>query len=261
MLAAIDIRNKVITVGLNEEGSWKAIRRFGALYQRTSDEYSMFFRYLIQDLAEPGGADVDSVWISSVVPSLTPLLVASAKDVFGCEPRIIGPGVKTGIKIRTDLPSELGSDLVCAAAAGRELTESAFIVVDFGVALTFSSVNRSGEFLGAAIAPGPEACAETLRHYAVQIPEVKLEFPSRSIGRSTGESVRSGILLGCEGLISHMLETITEEMRQSGAGAVEVFGTGDDIGREFLDRLGRGSFLPNLVMDGIASVAWRSALS
>ncbi len=275
MLVTIDIRNKVISVGFHENGAWRAIRRIGALYQRTSDEYSMLFRHFLQEILESGkasfskaasaafsatapAAKADSVWISSVVPSLTPLLTASAKEVFGCEVHVVGPGVKTGIKIRTDLPSELGSDLVCAAAAGRDLTSSAFIVVDFGVAITFSAVNQAGEFLGAAIVPGPETCAETLRLQAVQIPEVKLEFPSRSIGRSTGESVRSGILLGYEGLILHMLETMTEEMQALGAGAVVVYGTGDEIGREFLKRSGRGSFVPNLVMEGLASIAKKS---
>ena len=276
MLVAIDIRNKVISVGFHEDGTWRAIRRIGALYQRTSDEYSMLFRHFLQEMPEAGGASfskaahaatfsatapavkADSVWISSVVPSLTPLLTASAKEVFGCEVHVVGPGVKTGIKIRTDLPSELGSDLVCAAAAGRDLTDSAFIVVDFGVAITFSAVNQAGEFLGVAIVPGPETCAETLRLQAVQIPEVKLEFPSRSIGRSTGESVRSGILLGYEGLILHMLETMAEEMRALGAGAVVVYGTGDEIGREFLKRSSRGSFVPNLVLEGLASIAKKS---
>ncbi|HWR12242.1 MAG TPA: type III pantothenate kinase [Rectinemataceae bacterium] len=276
MLIAIDIRNKVISVGFHEEGAWRAIRRIGALNQRTSDEYSMLFRHFLLEMPEAGGMSfsapaltasfiatapavkADSVWISSVVPSLTPLLTASAKEVFGCEVHVVGPGVKTGIKIRTDLPSELGSDLVCAAAAGRDLTRSAFIVVDFGVAITFSAVNQAGEFLGAAIVPGPETCAETLRLQAVQIPEVKLEFPSRSIGRSTGESVRSGILLGYEGLILHMLETMTEEMQALGASAVVVYGTGDEIGREFLKRSGRGSFVPNLALEGLASIAKKS---
>ncbi|MFA6366295.1 MAG: type III pantothenate kinase, partial [Candidatus Hydrogenedentales bacterium] len=122
MLVAIDIRNKVISLGFHEDGAWRAIRRIGALYQRTSDEYSMLFRHFLQEMPQAGAgfldetalaAKADSVWISSVVPSLTPLLTASAREVFGCEVQVVGPGVKTGIKIRTDLPSELGSDLVC----------------------------------------------------------------------------------------------------------------------------------------------------
>ncbi len=255
MLLAIDIRNKVLRFGLKEGAAWKKIWSFGALPGRTADEYALLMG---QFLAEAQAADplaVDSVWISSVVPSLTPLLAASVKTLLGLDAHIIGPGVKTGLKIRTDMPSEVGSDLVCAAAAGRELTRSAFIVADFGIALTFSAINQAGEFLGAAIVPGPEACAETLRLQAVQIPEVKLEFPSRAIGRSTGESVRAGILIGYEGLILHLIETMEEELRQKGADAIQLFGTGDAVGLEFLTRLGRGSFLPNLVLDGIAAIA------
>lgn len=272
MLVAIDIRNKVITVGLGAQGSWAVVRKLGTLYQRTADEYAMFFRFLMEEAraavpapalgGTPSGVPEgvpEGVWISSVVPSLTPAVAEGAREVFGLEPRVIGPGVKTGIKIRTDQPAELGSDLVSQAAAGRDLTASAFIVVDFGVAITFSAVNQAGEFLGCAIAPGLEASAETLRLQAVQIPEVKLEFPSRAIGRSTAESVRSGILLGFEGLASRLLDAIAAELRAQGASEVEVFGTGETVGRELLERLGRGRFEPRLVLDGIAAIARKSA--
>lgn len=260
MLVAIDIRNKVITVGLGAQGAWAVVRKLGTLYQRTADEYAMFFRFLMEEAraAVPAPA-LEGVWISSVVPSLTPAVAEGAREVFGIEPRLIGPGVKTGIKIRTDQPAELGADLVCQAAAGRELTASAFIVVDFGVAITFSAVNQGGEFLGCAIAPGLEASAETLRLQAVQIPEVKLEFPARAIGRSTTESVRSGILLGFEGLAGRLLDAIAAELKAQGAAEVEVFGTGDAAGRELLERLGRGRFEPRLVLDGIAAIARKSA--
>lgn len=264
MLVAIDIRNRVITVGLGAQGSWAVVRKLGTLYQRTADEYAMFFRFLMEEaraaVPAPTLEGVPSgVWVSSVVPSLTPAVAEGAREVFGMEPRIIGPGVKTGIKIRTDQPAELGTDLVCQAAAGRDLTTSAFIVVDFGVAITFSAVNQGGEFLGCAIAPGLEASAETLRLQAVQIPEVKLEFPSRAIGRSTTESLRSGILIGFEGLAGRLLDAMTAELRAQGASDVEVFGTGDAAGRELLQRLGRGRFEPHLVLDGIAAIARRSA--
>ncbi|MCE1195462.1 type III pantothenate kinase [bacterium] len=264
MLVAIDVRNKVITVGLGAQGAWAVVRKLGTLYQRTADEYAMFFRFLMEEARAvlPAAAAKkvpDGVWISSVVPSLTPAVAEGAREVFGQEPRLIGPGVKTGIKIRTDQPAELGADLVCQAAAGRDLTASAFVVVDFGVAITISAVNQGGEFLGCAIAPGLEASAETLRLQAVQIPEVKLEFPPRAIGRSTAESVRSGILLGFEGLVSRLLEAMDAELRAQGASAVEVFGTGDAAGRELLERLGRGRFEPCLALDGIAAIARRTA--
>ena len=93
----------------------------------------------------------------------------------------------------------------------------------------------------------------------MQIPEVKLEHPSRSIGRSTTESVRSGILLGFEGLVGRLLDAIAAELRVQGAAEVEVFGTGEAAGRELLERLGRGRFVPSLVLDGIAAIARKAA--
>lgn len=270
MLVAIDIRNKVITVGFGAQGAWGVVRKIGTLYQRTADEYAMLFRFFMEEaragLRKGGERGIDprmgpeAVWISSVVPALTPAVAQAAREVFGMEPRVIGPGVKTGIKIRTDQPAELGTDLVCQAAAGHDLTTSAFIVVDFGVVITFSAVNQAGEFLGCAIAPGLEASAETLRLQAVQIPEVKLEFSPRAIGRSTTESVRSGILLGFEGLVSRLLEAIASELRAQGAPEVEVFGTGEAAGKSLLERLGKGRFEPSLVLDGIASIARRAVM-
>ncbi len=289
MLAAIDIRNKTLTVGLKgskiDEGqdsangavyssgsAWLAIRRFGATTFRSSDEYAMLMRQMLfelglypdlgstKGLVLPSDAVSWSVWISSVVPAMTPTVCAAAFDVFGVEPRLVGPGTKTGIKIRTDLPGEVGSDLVCAAVAGRKLIKGPFLVVDFGVAIALSAVNASGEFLGAAFAPGVETQAESLRQQAAQLYEVRLDFPDHAIGRCTAESTRAGILLGTVGMVRELIRSMKGELVQgesasTGLESIPVLGSGDIIGKEILRRLGYETFVPFLVLEGLAAIA------
>lgn len=264
MLAAIDIRNRTVTIGLKgdePDSGWLAVRRFGGAYARSSDEYAMLMRQMLFELGlgqNSAPASPWNVWISSVVPALTPALAAATFDVFGTEAHIVGPGTKTGIKIRTDLPGELGSDLVCVAVAGRRLVRGAFIAVDFGVAITLSAVNASGEFLGAAFAPGVETQAESLRQQAAQLSEVKLDFPAHAIGRSTVESTRSGVLLGTVGLVGTLIGTMKGELSPGGTEPVEVIGSGDALGREILRRLGYDHFVPGLVLDGLAAIAGKA---
>ncbi len=262
MLLAIDARNRSVTVGLKEGDAWLAIRRLGSAQDRTADEYALLLSAVREAAPSPGLA-VDTAWISSVVPGLTQRLVEAVASAFGMAASVIAPGVKTGVKIRTDLPSEVGSDLVCVAAAARELVKGACIVVDFGAAIAFSAINGLGEFLGAAIAPGIDAAQAALRSTAAQIPEVRLETPKMVIGRNTTASIQAGIILGYSGLVAHLVSLMREELGSSlggsgGASSVEVIGTGDAIGRGILQSCGYPRFVPDLALDGIALIASRA---
>jgi len=260
VLLAIDARNRGLTVGTWTGSAWHSIRRFGAMPGRSADEYSL----LLSALRPPEPGDiVESAWISSVVPALTPLLVEAVAGTFGVEARIIGPGVRTGVKIRTDQPSELGADLVCAAAAAYELVRAPCIVVDAGLALTVSAISGAGEFLGAAIAPGITAAAEALRASAAQLPEVKLEMPDCAIGTSTVGAIQSGILFGYQGLVTALVGRMSSELETDAGGspagaAPVVVGTGDKLGQRLLAACGYGRFVPDLVLEGIALIAARN---
>jgi type III pantothenate kinase len=257
VLLAIDARNRSIAVGLREGGVWRAVRRLGSPPERSADEYAMLIPAALGlDSQRFDAAGIESVWVSSVVPALTPKLVEAIRTAFGLEASVIGPGTRTGVRIRTEVPTEVGSALVCAAAAARRLSGGACVVVDFGVALSFSAVDSSGDFLGAAIAPGPEAAAEALRVSAAQIPEVRLDSPPCAIGRNTAQSVQSGIVLGYGGLVSRLTRLMAAEMGAEGA---SIIGTGSEIGRAILASCEPGArFVPELVLEGIALVAERS---
>lgn len=295
MIVVIDIRNKVVTVGIlqpddvpvamtesePEPLKWRSIRRYGAFHERTSDEFSQLISQMVSEIV-PASSQSESkdsepiVWISSVVPALTSVLAASVEAVFKVTPHIVGPGTRTGIKIRTDFPSELGADLVCAAAGARRLTSKPCLIVDFGVALTISVVNSRGEFLGAAITAGPRIAAESLRQETAQLVEANLEFPTSAIGKSTRHAICSGIMIGYTGLVRQLLLEMGKELRADEIKAgllgmpgaetenlsgIEVIGTGEAEGREILNRLGYTRFVPNLVLEGLAVIASKKQAS
>lgn len=260
MLAALDARNGGLCLGFRSGDAWLPLARFGP--DRSADEYAFLFeaayRRATQAAGEVAGALAgaapDRAWLSCVVPALTPRLVEAFRLAFGLEARLVGPGIKTGVKIRTDQPSEVGSDLVCQAAAAYELVRGACVVVDFGAALTLAAVDGEGALLGASIAPGLETAAWALRRSAAQLPQVRLEEPSRAIGRNSAEALRSGIILGYRGLVSALVAGMREEL----GGEAALVGSGDELGRGILDSLGRTRFVPDLTLDGIAVIAARN---
>ncbi len=256
MLAALDARNGGLCLGFRSGDAWLPLARFGP--DRSADEYAFLFEaaYLRATRAAGAGSGPapDQAWLSSVVPALTPALVEAFRLAFGLDARVVGPGVKTGVKIRTDQPSEVGSDLVCQAAAAYELVGGACVVVDFGVALTLAAVNEGGELLGASIAPGLQTASWALRRSAAQLPQVRLEEPTRVIGRNSAEALRSGILMGYRGLVSALVDGMRAEL----GGQAALVGSGDELGRGILASLGYAHFAPDLTLDGIAAIAARN---
>jgi len=279
MLLAVDARNRALSLGFREGGRWLAITRLGISPERSADEYAFFMEAARGKAAREGGEDpgdgardgaapgggpavgaVESAWISSVVPSFTTRIVEATRLAFGLEARVVGPGVRTGIKIRTDLPSEVGSDLVCACIAAREIVGAPCIVINFGTVLSFSAVDASGDFVGASFVPGLVSAAETLKASAAQIPDVRIARPERAIGRNTIQSVQAGLTIGYGGLVTRMVERMSAELvGKDESRAVHVVGTGGEEGRAIMALEGFSSFIPDLALEGLAIVASRNA--
>lgn len=264
MLLAVDARNRALSLGFREGGRWLAITRLGISPERSADEYAFFMDAAREKAVREGGGEsggaVESAWISNVVPSFTTRVVEATRLAFGLEAHVVGPGIKTGIRIRTDLPSEVGSDLVCACIAAREIVGTPCIVINFGTVLSFSAVDASGDFVGASFVPGLVSAAETLKASAAQIPDVRIARPERAIGRNTINSVQSGLTIGYGGLVARLVDRMSAELpvKEEG-GAVHVVGTGGEEGRAILALEGFGSFIPDLALEGLAIVASRNA--
>lgn len=265
MIAVVDARNRTIRVGLGdpEPGGvrWRARFCLGADSFRSAEEYAWTLAGLcLRRGVDP--RDADRVILSSVVPSLTPRLRSACAQAFGpgdaADPDrvlVVGPGVRTGMKIRTDIPGEVGSDLVCDAVGAYARLGTACVVVDFEAMLTFTAVNGEGELLGVAIAPGPQTAAESLRANGAQLPQVRLETPPRAIGRNSAQSIQSGILLGYLGLVDRMVELFRKEL----GGRASAAGTGDEIGLALAPAGGYAFFDPWLSLEGLAVLIERNA--
>jgi type III pantothenate kinase len=167
---------------------------------------------------------------------------------------VVGPGTRTGIRIRTDNPAEVGADLVANAVAAAAQFQRNCIVVDFGTALTFTAVSASGDLLGVAIAPGLNAAASALASATAQLPRVLLTPPPAAIGRNTVHSIQSGVVFGYIGLVEALIGRMREEM---GGDAVAVATGGlarviAPLSHEF------DAIEPWLTLDGLRIIAQRN---
>jgi type III pantothenate kinase len=166
--------------------------------------------------------EIERAVLSSVVPSVTGSLTGMLQQHLKQEPLVVGPGVRTGIRIRTDNPSEVGADLVANAVAAFAQYRQNCVVVDFGTALTFTAVADPGDLLGVAIAPGLRAAAAALSSNTAQLPRVRLVPPPVAIGRNTVHSIQSGVVFGYIGLV----EALIGKMRQEMGGKALAIATG-----------------------------------
>ena len=221
MLLCIDIGNTNIKLGLFDRDKDRAHWRIATDRARLADEYAM----LLLDLfaaSQLQTRDVTGVAISSVVPQLAPVFADLSKNYLKQTPVVVGPGIKTGMSIRTDQPAEVGADLIVNAVAARELYGAPVIVIGFGTATTFSAVSAQGDFVGVAIAPGVETGAEALFRFAAKLPQVELTRPPHAIGKNTVHSMQAGLVFGFAGLV----EGVIKRMRAELGGKARVVATG-----------------------------------
>ncbi len=211
MLLAIDVGNTNIAVGVFEGERLRATWNVATDLNKTADEYAVLFLNLLprEGLTL---SDIDHAIIASVVPPLEPIFEELSQRYFGISPLVVGPGVKTGVRICTDNPREVGADRVANAAAAHHLYGGPLILIDFGTATTVDAVSKEGDYLGGAIAPGIGIAAEALFERASKLPRIELIPPERAIGKNTVASMQSGIIFGYVGLIESLVTRIRREL-------------------------------------------------
>ncbi len=217
MLLTVDVGNTETTVGAFDGATLAHHWRLATVPTRTADEQALLFAGLLDRAGLafwPGspGAPLTGMSISSVVPALTPTLRDLAVRHLGLEPVVVGPGVRTGLRIRTEDPREVGADRVANAVAVLALYTGPAVVVDFGTATTFDALSADGELLGSAIAPGIQVSLGALTERAAQLRRVELRPPRSVIGRSTVEALRSGVVFGTAGQVDGMVRRIAAEL-------------------------------------------------
>lgn len=224
ILLAIDVGNTQTVAGVYADDALKWHWRISTLPRKTSDEWALVLSEL---MTLNGGSldELDSVVISSVVPEATQALEAMCRKTLQVEPMIVGPGTKSGIKLVTDNPAQIGADRIVNAAAAFRFYGGPAIVVDFGTATTFDAISSGGEYLGGAIAPGIEISLDALFSHAARLSEIELKTPERVIGRDTTESLQSGIVFGYAGQVDTLVRKISVELG-AGLDKIKVIATG-----------------------------------
>jgi len=253
MLLAFDVGNTTIAIGLFRGRklvkSWK-IRTDS---DKTSDEYGAILLNLMQ-VAGLAPGKVTGAIVSSVVPPLTPVVEEICRTCFATEASVVGPGLKTGMPILYENPSEVGADRITAAVAAFEKYGGPVIVLDFGTATTFDAVSAKGEYLGGAIAPGVRISAEALYLKTAKLPRIEIRKPKKAIGRTTVASMQSGLYFGYIGLVTRTIAEIRKELGPS-ARVISTGGFGGQVAAEVPEI---EAHEPDLVLEGLRIIYERN---
>jgi len=197
-------------------GTWRIRTEVG----RTAEEHFGAVRdFLAWQECQVG--EVNAVVLCSVVPPVTTSIVEMSERFFGVDPLIVTGALSLGIRNAYQPPEAVGADRLVNAVAAFHLYGTPCIVVDFGTATTFDAIDRSGTYLGGAIAPGITMAAEALFQRTAQLPRVALNSPKQAIGRSTVESIQSGLIFGYVGLVKELVARFKAEL-----GEAKVVATG-----------------------------------
>ena len=225
MLLAIDIGNTDFTIGIFQEKKLCDTFRMRTKINRTSDEYGVFILNTLQYKGYDT-KDVEDVIIASVVPAVMHSFNSAIIKYFGLTPIVVGPGIRTGIRIATTNPKETGADRIVDAVAGYELYGGPVIVVDFGTATTFCAITEKGDYLGGNICPGIQISADALFERAAKLPRIELEKPKSVICKNTVTSMQAGIIYGYIGKVEYIVKRMKKEMMDLGEKEPFVLATG-----------------------------------
>lgn len=230
MILVIDVGNTNITLGVYEGETLKTTFRIMSKLPRTSDEYGV----LISDLLHSNQVDkaeIEGTIIASVVPNVMHALTGAIVRYIGNTPLIVGPGVKTGIKIITENPREIGPDRIVDAVAAYEKYGGPVLVLDFGTATTYDYVTADGSFAAGITAPGIRTSAKALWEDTAKLPEIEIMKPKSILAQETISSMQAGLVYGQIGQTEYIIRKVKEE---TGLDNLKVVATGG-LGRIISD--------------------------
>jgi type III pantothenate kinase len=211
MIAAIDIGNSDIVIGIYYDDQWQQQWRLPSNAAMQQGDYEIKIRQFILD-AGMASAEFKGVVLSSVVPALTERIRETWSRLTGVEVFVLEPAKLKALQLKISNPHEIGSDLVANAMAAYTLYGCDAVIVDFGTALTFTTVSGAGEILGVAIAPGIRTAIKALTQNTAQLPEIELELPDTVVGKNTVHAIRSGVLYGYVGMVKEVVTRIKLEV-------------------------------------------------
>lgn len=211
MILAIDIGNTNIVIGCVDGEKILFEGRINSDRLKTSDQYCIDLKILL----EIYGVElerIEGVIISSVVPQILNSMQTAVRKLTGKTALVVGPGLKTGLNILLDNPSQMGADLVVADVAALREYRPPLIIIDMGTATAISVLDQNGAHLGGAVIPGVKISLDALTSRTSLLPGIQLDQPRKTIGRNTSDAMRSGIMLGSACMLDGMIDRIQEEL-------------------------------------------------
>lgn len=248
MILALDVGNSQIFGGVFEKEEIKFRFRKTSKTGSSSDELGIFMREVLRE----NGIDpkcIKRIVICTVVPDIVYSLKNACRKYFNVTPFLLQAGVKTGLKINYRNPVEVGADRIANAIAAHHLyPKRNIVVIDMGTATTFCAINKDKEYLGGVIVAGLRLCMEALESKTAKLPSVEIIDCKETLGRSTVESIQSGLYYGHLG----MMKEITQRLSQECFSGEKPFiiGTGGFAGLFEKEKI-FDAVLPDLVLKGL----------
>lgn len=213
MILAFDIGNSNIVIGAIEQNHILFEARLRTDPTKTSDEYCIDVKSIL-DVYGVNSAAVEGAIIASVVPQVLNSIKTAIKKLTGKNALVVGPGLKTGLNIKIENPSQTGADLVVGCVAALREHKPPMIVIDMGTATTMIVLDEKGALIGGSISPGVKISMDALTDRTALLPGLQLDQPKRAIGRNTIDCMRSGIMLGNACMLDGMIARMEAELGQ-----------------------------------------------
>lgn len=247
MLLVIDVGNTNITFGVFEKEELVSTFRMTTKLPRTSDEYGINLRnMLMHNNIRP--EDIEDVVVASVVPNVMHSLMSAIIKYLDKQALIVEPGVKTGIRVVTANPQQIGADRIVDAAAAYEIYGGPVFVIDFGTATTYDFVDETGAFVSGVTAPGIRISAKALWEDAAKLPEIEIRKPESILAKETISSMQAGLVYGQIGQTEYIVKLTKKETGIKDLKVVATGGLGRIIANETkcID-----IYDPNLTLQGL----------
>jgi type III pantothenate kinase len=211
MILALDVGNSQIFGGVIDKDDIRLRFRKTSKTASSSDEVGVFLRSVLRE-NDIDPTEIRQIAMCSVVPDVVHSLKNACKKYFNINPFILEPGVKTGLKINYRNPVEVGADRIANAIAATHLfPKKNLVVIDLGTATTFCGITVNKEYLGGSIVAGLRLCMEALESKTAKLPAVEITALGSALGRTTIESIQSGLYFGHIGVIKEITQRITQE--------------------------------------------------
>lgn len=260
MLLAIHIGNRAISLAVYETDTpaRPAAERLRFCAEistkpiRSSDEYAVLLGQIFALRGCPPETITDVI-LSSVVPSLTEVINAAAAQFIPVRPLVVSSGIKTGLRIKIDNPSQLGADLCALAVGASSYCSTPAVIASFDSATTLTVLSAPGELAGVVIMPGLQSAAQALDRDTALLTDIPLEVPRRVIGKNTTDAMKSGLMFGCAAQIDGMVSRIAAELNLS-VSDLTLLSCGRYAGRITPYCTSSFTEMPHLLFEGLLTI-------